>query len=220
MGLIMQVDVFNTENQKVGTVELPDEIFGVTIKEALLWEQVRAQRASWRRGTHATKTRGEVSGGGIKPFKQKGTGRARQGSIRAPNHVGGGKVFGPQPRDYAYRLPRSGRRAALCSALSARAKGVSIIVLDAFTIEKPRTKTVLAYLEKVGAVSALFVDVGNDGLRLSSRNLPQAKFLEASALNVYDILNHEKLVLTKSALQEVIKKATTPERRSAASAAA
>src|SRR5690349_19130422 len=124
----MQVDVYNVENQPVGKVDLPDEIFAVAINEVLLWEQVKAQRASWRRGTHATKTRAEVSGGGIKPYKQKGTGRARQGSIRAPNHVGGGKVFGPQPRDYSYRLPRSARRAALRSALSLRAKEGALVV--------------------------------------------------------------------------------------------
>src|SRR5687767_12623490 len=113
----MQVDVFNIDNKKIGTVDLPDEIFGEEVNETLLWEQVKSQRALRRRGTHATKTRAEVSGGGIKPYKQKGTGRARQGSIRAPNHVGGGKVFGPQPRDYGYRLPRSARRSALRSAL-------------------------------------------------------------------------------------------------------
>lgn len=204
---MMQVDVFNTEHQKVGKVDLPDEIFAAAVKEALLWEQVKAQRASARRGTHATKTRANVSGGGIKPYKQKGTGRARQGSIRAPNHVGGGVVFGPQPRDYSYRLPRAARRAALRSALSLRVKEQGVVVLDKFALEAPKTKNVQAFLEKLGTLSALIVDVDNDGLKLSTRNLVKAKYLEAGALNVYDILNHQKLVFTQAALQDIVKKA-------------
>ncbi|HSI04088.1 MAG TPA: 50S ribosomal protein L4, partial [Myxococcota bacterium] len=124
----MKVDVFNVENSKVGSVDLPDDVFGAEVNETLLWEMVKAQRASRRRGTAKTKRRGEVSGGGIKPFKQKGTGRARQGSSRAPNHVGGGSVFGPVPRDHSYRLPRSARKVALASALSLRAKGGLMIV--------------------------------------------------------------------------------------------
>ena len=204
----MQMDQHNTEHKKIGTIELPAEIFEATVNEALLWEQVKAQRASWRAGTHSTKTRGDVSGGGAKPYKQKGTGRARQGSSRAPNHVGGGVVFGPHPRDYSYRLPKAARRAALRSALSLRVRDKALIVLDKFPIEKPRTKTVEAFVQKCAAKSALIVDVGNDGLRLSARNLQQAKFLEAGALNVYDILNHERLVLTQAALEVVIAKAT------------
>ncbi len=117
----MQIDIVNLNHEKTGTVDLPEDVFGTEVKTALLWEQVKAQRASKRRGTHDTKTRANVRGGGAKPFKQKGTGRARQGSTRAPNQVGGGVVFGPHPRDYSYRLPRSARRAALRSALSLRA---------------------------------------------------------------------------------------------------
>lgn len=215
----MQVDVFNTELSKIGTVELPDEVFSAEVKETLLWEQVRAQRASWRRGTHATKRRGDVSGGGIKPFKQKGTGRARQGSIRAPNHVGGGTIFGPQPRDYAYRLPSSGRRAALRSALSVRAAEKAIIVLEDFAIETPRTKTIVAFLDKVGSTSVLLMDSNNDALKRSTRNLQKTKFLDAAGLNVYDILNHQKLVLTRSALDLVIKKARLLRPEADASAA-
>ena len=109
----MQIDIVNLNHEKTGTVDLPEDVFGTEVKTALLWEQVKAQRASKRRGTHDTKTRANVRGGGAKPFKQKGTGRARQGSTRAPNQVGGGVVFGPHPRDYSYRLPRSARRAAL-----------------------------------------------------------------------------------------------------------
>jgi large subunit ribosomal protein L4 len=215
----MQVDVYNVENQKVGKIDLPDEIFAAAIKETLLWEQVKAQRASWRRGTHATKTRAEVSGGGIKPYKQKGTGRARQGSIRAPNHVGGGKVFGPQPRDYSYRLPRSARRAALRSALSLRAKEGALVVLEAFPVEKPSTKAVVGYLGKLATTSALLVDVENEGLKRSTRNLSKSKFVDALGLGVYDILNHQKLVLTRAAVDAIIKKAQS-ERHGEAVAAA
>lgn len=203
----MQVEVFNTELKKVGTIDLPDSVFQVEVKDAVLWEQVRAQRASWRRGTHATKRRGDVSGGGIKPYKQKGTGRARQGSIRAPNHVGGGTIFGPQPRDYSYRLPKSARRAALRSALSLRAGEKAIIVLEDFKLETPKTKTVVAFLEKVGTDNALLVDADNQALKRSTRNLTKAKCLDAAGLNVYDILNHQKLVLTRSALEVVVDKA-------------
>ena len=203
----MMVDVYNTVNEKVGTVELPDDVFGAEVKQVLLWEQVKAQRASRRRGTHATKTRAHVAGGGAKPYKQKGTGRARQGSSRAPNHVGGGKVFGPKPRDYSYRLPRSARRAALRSVLSLRAQEANILVLDGFTVDKPKTQAVAAVLEKLGCSNALVVDLVNDNLRLSTRNLPKAKYLAAAGLNVYDVLVHEKLVLTQGALPEIVKRA-------------
>src|ERR1700712_3749991 len=124
----MHVNVIDQTGKVVGQHELPDDIFAQEVREALLWECVKAQRASWRRGTHSTKTRADVRGGGRKPIKQKGTGQARQGSTRAPNHVGGGTVFGPHPRSYAYRLPRTARRAALCSALSLRASEAKILV--------------------------------------------------------------------------------------------
>lgn len=203
----MQVDIYNVEKKKVGTAELPDEIFTAELKEAVLWEQVKAQRASWRSGTHATKTRGSVSGGGIKPYKQKGTGRARQGSIRAPNHVGGGKVFGPQPRDYSYRLPRSARRAALRVALSLRNRNGDLVVLDRLDLQGPKTQQVAGIFNRFGWESALLVDIENNNLRLSTRNLVAGKYLVANALNVYDILNHDKLVITQAALNEVIRKA-------------
>ena len=203
----MQKDVFTTDNKKVGTVELPDDIFGVEVKEALLWEQVKAQLASHRRGTHKTKKRGEVSGGGIKPYKQKGTGRARQGSSRAPNHVGGGKVFGPVPRDYSYHLPRSSRRAALKSALSLRTQNNEILILDKIALDAPKTKELLAILAKFDAENILIVDAQNQNLMLSARNLPKAKVLMPEALNVYDILGHKKLCLTSVALDSIVKRA-------------
>ena len=207
----MQVDVFNIEKKKVGSVDLPDDVFGAEVSEALLWDQVKAQLASRRRGTHDTKNRGDVSGGGIKPYKQKGTGRARQGSSRAPNHVGGGKVFGPHPRDYSYRLPRSARKAALKSALSLRAKE-GLLVLDQLALEKPRTQAVTAILDKLEVKNALIVDAENANLKLSTRNLGKnaeykSKYLPPSALNVYDVLDHEKLIVTQAAVDALVKRA-------------
>ena len=203
----MNLDVFDIRKKKVGSIELPDEIFGAEVKQGLLWEQVKAQRASRRRGTHATKTRAEVSGGGIKPYKQKGTGQARQGSIRAPHYVGGGTVFGPQPRDYSYRLPRSGRRAALRIALSLRAKEQNLMVLDTFKIDKPKTKAVVEFLEKFGTTSVLIVDLENENLKLSARNLTTSKFVEVEGLNVYDILDYDKLVVTQAAVPAIVERA-------------
>jgi large subunit ribosomal protein L4 len=186
-------------------VDLPDDVFAVEVSEALLWEQVRAQRASARAGTHKTKKVGEVSGTNAKPYKQKGTGRARQGSQRSPQFVGGGTVFGPQPRDYSYRLPRSARRAALRSALSARAKD-GLIVVDEFALDAPKTKTVVNFLATLGTKRALLVDTANDVLAKSTNNVPGSKFIEAGSINVYDILDHEKLVLTKESIELIVAK--------------
>ncbi len=202
----MELDVINIEGKKVGSVTLPDDVFGVEVNQALLWEMVKSQRASRRAGTHKTKKVGEVSGTGAKPYKQKGTGRARQGSLRSPQFVGGGTVFGPQPRDYSYRLPKSARRAALRSALSDRAKE-GLVILDKFEIDAPKTKAVAEFLETLETRSVLIVDVDNDTLHVSARNLPKTKSIEAKALNVYDILDHEKLVLTQAAIELVVAKA-------------
>ncbi len=210
----MKVDVFNLENSKVGSVDLPDDVFGAEVNETLLWEMVKAQRASRRRGTHKTKRRGEVSGGGIKPYKQKGTGRARQGSSRAPNHVGGGVVFGPKPRDYSYRLPRSARKAALASALSLRAKG-GLVIVDKMDFKAPKTSGVVEFMGKLGTTTCLIIDGENDNLKLSARNLKNAKYLFASAVNVYDILDYDKLVITKGALEQVIARVKSEEAKAA-----
>ena len=216
----MQVEVENIQREKVGTVELADEIFAGTIRKALLWDIVKSQLASRRQGTHKTKGRAEIRGGGAKPFKQKGTGRARQGSSRSPQMVGGGTVFGPQPRDYGYRLPRSARRSALRSALALRLSEGALIVLDKFELDAPKTKTVVDYAGKVGK-SVLIVDAENANLNLSARNIKKTKYLLAEALNVYDILNHEKLVVTQAALDVVVGKAAVEgkkEKRSGAAA--
>lgn len=203
----MQIDIHDINIEKIGTAELPDEVFAVAVRPALLWEQTKAQLASRRRGTHSTKTRATVRGTGAKPYRQKGTGRARQGSQRATQFVGGGISMGPRPRDYSYRLPRSARKAALRSALSARVKEGNLILLDKMELEAPKTKAVLGFLGKVGSANALIVDQDNSALKLSARNLPRAKYLAAPGINVYDILKHEKLVITQGALQTVVDKA-------------
>ena len=202
----MQVNIVDETGAVTGQLELPEDIFAVEVKQALLWECVKAQRASWRRGTHATKKRGQVSGGGAKPLKQKGSGQARQGSIRAPNHVGGGTVFGPQPRDYSYRLPRTARRAALCCALSLRASEGQVMMLAASPMDKPNTKAMVRLFGALATESNLVVDQGNENMRRSVRNLTHSKCLDVSGLNVYDILNHGTLILTARALAEITRR--------------
>jgi large subunit ribosomal protein L4 len=199
----MKTDIYNLAYEKVGTVELPDDIFAAKVNEALLWEQSRAQRASARSGTQDTKDRGEVSGGGKKIYKQKGTGQARHGGNRAPIYVGGGVAHGPHPRDYSYRIPRSGRRAALRSALSQRCAEANVVVLDTKALKAPKTKTVATFLAKIGKATTLFVDRDNGVLERSVRNLVQANYLSAAGLNVFDILRHEKLILTQDAISDV-----------------
>jgi large subunit ribosomal protein L4 len=200
----MQIDLINIEGKKVGNIELADAVFATPVKEYLLWEVVKAQRAARRAGTHATKTREFVRGGGKKPYKQKGTGSARQGSSRAPHFVGGGRVFGPHPRDYSYTVPKKVRRAALASALSLRAQEKKLVVLDKLTFDAPKTKQLVGILKALGAPSAVVVD-GKENVHLSksARNLPKSKFLAPEGLNVYDILDHETLILTEGAVRAI-----------------
>jgi len=200
----MQIDVVNIEGKKVGNIELADAVFATEVKEYLLWEVVKAQRAAKRAGTHATKTREFVRGGGKKPYKQKGTGSARQGSSRAPNFVGGGKVFGPHPRDYSYTVPKKVRRAALACALSLRAQEKKLVVLDKLTFEVPKTKQLAGILKALGVDSAVLVD-GKENVQLSksARNLPSSKFLPPEGLNVYDILDHVGLIITEGAVRAI-----------------
>jgi large subunit ribosomal protein L4 len=200
----MQLTVYNTDMQATGTLEVPAGIFDAKVLDGVLWEQVKAQLASRRRGTHSTKSRAEVSGTGKKPFKQKGGGRARQGSLRAPHYVGGGACMAPRPRDYAYRLPRSARRSALTSALTTRAQDDAVVVLSGFSLDVPKTKAAGAFLAKLGSQRALVVDCGNRDLQLSMRNLQKSRYIDAQGLNVYDILNHDKLVLTEAAVHAVV----------------
>jgi large subunit ribosomal protein L4 len=200
----MQIDVVNIEGHKVGQMDLADEVFAVEVKEPLLWEAVKAQLAARRAGTHATKTRQFVRGGGKKPYRQKGTGNARQGSTRSPNFVGGGKVFGPHPRSYAYTLPRKVKKAALASALSLRAQEKKLVVVDKLALEAPKSKRMAVVLKALGFASALVVDAkGNQNLTKSIRNLAAHTCLAPEGLNVYDILNHGGLVIAKDAVKAI-----------------
>jgi len=200
----MQIDIVNIEGKKVGEASVADAVFGAKVKDYLLWEVVKAQQAAKRAGTHATKTRAHVRGGGKKPYKQKGTGNARQGSTRAPNYVGGGKVFGPHPRSYAFTVPKKVKRAALASALSLRVKEKKLVVVDKLSFEAPKTKAMAGILKTLGLERALVVD-GKDNANLfkSVRNLARAKVLAPEGLNVYDILNHAGLVIAAGAIKQI-----------------
>ncbi|HHT69148.1 MAG TPA: 50S ribosomal protein L4 [Firmicutes bacterium] len=203
-----KVAVFNMEGKQVGELELNDAIFGVEVNQDLMHKVVLSQLANARQGTVATKTRGLVSGGGRKPWRQKGTGRARQGSTRSPQWVGGGVVFGPTPRDYSYRLPKKARRAALKSALSAKVAAGNIVVLDELKVAEPKTKVLANMLKALDVQKPLLVTAEWDtNVELSARNIPGAVVAKSVGLNVYDILNSQKLVMTKDAvtkLEEVL----------------
>jgi large subunit ribosomal protein L4 len=215
----MQIDIVNIEGKKVGQVDLADAVFGTKVKEYLLWEVVKAQQAAKRAGTHSTKTRANVRGGGKKPYKQKGTGNARQGSSRAPNFVGGGKVFGPHPRSYEYTVPKKVRRAALACALSLRAKEKKLVVVDTLSFDAPKTKKMAGILKALGLDKALVVDAkANAHLFKSVRNLARAKVLAPEGLNVYDILNHPGLVIAAGAIKQVEQRVLPVESAAAAAA--
>lgn len=195
------VDVYNLKREKVGTVDLSDQVFGAEVKEHLFYEVVKAQLASKRQGTAAAKNRSAVSGSTKKLYKQKGTGRARHGSIRAPVYVGGGQAHPPRPRDWSYRPPRQVRVGALVSALSKFAKEGRLVVVDRFELPEIKTKGVVQALEALKTQRhALVVDVAsNEKLRLSIRNLEDHQFLPPEGVNVYDLLRHDTLVLSKDA---------------------
>jgi large subunit ribosomal protein L4 len=198
-----KIEIKNLDGAKVGDIDLDDSVFGVEVNEHLLWEVVKAQRAKKRAGTASTLRRNEVRGGGKKPWKQKGTGRARQGSSRAPNWVGGGKVFTPKPRDFEYSVPKKVMAGALRSALSLKAKESKIVVLDGFQLDAVKTKRVAEVLKKLGAQKPLIVDAKNETLAKSARNLAKTKYLATEGLNVYDVLDHDTLILTKATVEAV-----------------
>lgn len=197
--------LYNMNGEKIGEYELPASVFGAPVNEAVLHEAVVMQLASRRLGTAKTKTIGEVSGGGVKPWRQKGTGRARHGSRRSPLWRGGATLFGPVPRDYGYKLPRKVRRLALLSALSAKAQANAVVVLENLALAQPKTKDMAAVLKKLDAdgKTLLVTQEPDKNIELSARNLPGVKTLAPSGLNVYDILDHDKLVLTKGAVEAV-----------------
>ncbi len=203
----MKLDVKNTDGKSVGQIDLADDVFAAPVHEHLLWETVKWQLAKRRAGNASTKRIGEVRGSSIKAWKQKGTGRARQGSRKGPHWVGGGSVFGPKPRSYAYALPKKQKKLALRSALSLRAGEQKLIVLDRFDSDG-KTKAVAAALARLGvaqpSAKVLIVD-GKDNALLArgSKNLARSKWLAPEGLNVYDILRHETLVLTQAAAKQV-----------------
>ena len=193
-------DVINLAKEKVGTIELADALVNASLTNAdtLFYETVKAFLASRRAGTHAVKNRSLVSGGGKKPWRQKGTGRARQGSIRSSQWVGGGKAMGPKPRDYEYHVPKKVRKAAIRAAISKRNADKALFILDKWTPEKPSTKAAVEAFEKLGLLSALVIDEANETLFKSVRNAKRFKFLPAAGANVYDILRHPALVITQA----------------------
>lgn len=200
-----KVSVLSQTGSSVGDIELNEAIFGIKPNEAVLFEALVQQRASLRQGNHKVKTRAEVAGGGRKPWRQKGTGRARQGSIRSPQWRGGGIVFGPSQRSYSYKLPKKVRRLALLSALSTKVRDEEIIVLDALTFDAPKTKEFTKVLKDLSIDrKALFVTADLDeAVALSARNIPGISVITANGINVLDLVAHDKLVITKDAVQKI-----------------
>jgi large subunit ribosomal protein L4 len=199
------IDIKNWDNKKVGSVELPDEIFGYPYKEHLIHEAVRNYLASLRQGTHKTKTRAEVAGSGKKPFKQKGTGRARQGGNRPPIHRHGGTVFGPQPRDYSYKMNTKEKKNALKSALSQRVKEGKLVLVNDLSVNESKTKAFAAKIANIGVEGkALLVDsFENTNAVLAARNNPKILFVDAQNVNVYDVVNSRYIVLSQAALDRL-----------------
>ncbi|UPM54470.1 50S ribosomal protein L4 [Gottfriedia acidiceleris] len=200
-----KVTMFNQTGVQVGEIELADAVFGIAPNEHALFDAVMMQRASLRQGTHKVKTRSEVRGGGRKPWRQKGTGRARQGSIRSPQWRGGGIVFGPTPRSYSYKLPKKVRRLAIKSALSTKVLEQNMLVLEDLALNAPKTKdmvTVLTGLSVAKKVLIVTADL-NENVALSARNIPGITVLAANEVNVIDVLHHDTLIMTKAAVEKV-----------------
>ena len=198
------VGVFNKEGNKVADMELNESIFAAEINEYALHQVVVALLANKRQGTQSAKTRTEVRGGGIKPWRQKGTGRARQGSIRAPQWIKGGIVFAPKPRDYRISVPKSMRRVAMKSALTSKVKENQMIVLESLDFETPKTKNVIEMLKALEANKALIITAeSNEAVYKSARNIQGVNVIPANNINVYDLLKYEKLIITKEAVSKI-----------------
>ena len=200
-----KVAVYDITGAQTGELELNDNVFGVEVNVSVMHQAVVRQLANQRQGTHASKTRAMVRGGGKKPWKQKGTGRARAGSIRSPLWVGGGVVFGPHPRSHALGMPRKARRLAIRSALSDKVNNGELLIVDQIQFEQPKTKEVLNMLAgfNVMAQKALIVTEGDEIVEKSARNIPGVKAIPSTGLNVYDILYHDKVFITKSAIAKI-----------------
>jgi large subunit ribosomal protein L4 len=201
----MKLDIVNGQNEKIGALELNDELFGGRVKNDLIWESVVQENASERRGTHATKNRALVSGGGIKPYKQKGTGRPQVGSSRTPLWRKGGTVFGPQPRSYAFELPKKVRRGALRAALAAKAQDGALIVIDRLTSEDRKTKSSAEFLKRLGVKGkTLLIDVQpEDAFSISVRNIAGVKLVASSRVTARDIVDTAHVIATREALEKL-----------------
>jgi large subunit ribosomal protein L4 len=202
---VARLSVIDLQGKEVRDLDLPDEVFGAPLKDHLIYEAVLAYRAAGRRGTHATKNRSDVRGGGKKPWRQKKTGRARHGSTRSPIWKGGGTVFGPQPHSYDFPFPRRKRQGALCSALSAKLRDGKLMVVESLRLGEPKTKELAKLMQGLGVTgSVLLVDEpGNRHLELSARNLPRVKATLSTALNIVDVLGHDTVILTEAAAGRV-----------------
>ncbi|EGF13259.1 50S ribosomal protein L4 [Dialister micraerophilus] len=200
-----KVTLYNIAGQAAGEVELNDSIFGVEYNEAVIHQAVVRQQANERLGTHATKTRGLVRGGGKKPWRQKGTGRARVGSIRSPLWVGGGTVFGPTPRSHAKGMTKKARRLAVKSALSEKLRANELIVIDQINFEAPKTKQVVEMMKAFEASKALIIDGGKavENTVLSARNIPGVKAIGTCGINIYDLVHYTKLFMTQEAVKQI-----------------
>jgi len=200
-----KVALYNQTGSQVGEIELADSVFGIEPNNAALYDAIVMQQASQRQGTHDVKNRSEVRGGGRKPWRQKGTGRARQGSIRSPQWKGGGVVFGPTPRKYGYKLNRKVRRLALKSALSTKVQNNELLVLEALNIAAPKTKEMTAVLSSFKADRKVLIVTSeyDQNVALSSRNIPGAKIVDAAGINVLDLVAHDKVIVTKEAVAKV-----------------
>jgi large subunit ribosomal protein L4 len=200
-----KLDVLNVSGEKIGDIDLNPGIFGIEVNEHVLHDVVKNYLANQRQGTQSAKTRAEVRGGGKKPFRQKGTGRARQGTTRAPHYVGGGVAFAPKPRDYSYKLPKRVKRLALFSALSAKVAAGEVIVLDELAMDAPKTKDMVKILSNIKAErkSLIVLPQVDENVLRSSNNIPGVETTFVGQLNVYDILNHTNFVITKQALETI-----------------
>ena len=200
-----KVAVYNVSGEQVSEITLNDDIFGVEVNEHVLYEVVKNQLANKRQGTQSAKTRAEVRGGGRKPWRQKGTGRARHGSIRSPLWVGGGVTFAPKPRDYSYTLPKKVRRLAMKSALTSKVNNNELIVLDELTLTEPKTKEMVNILKnlKVGKKALIVLNDSNEAVIKSAKNIPGIETTSVNTLNVYDILKYDNFIITKDAVEKV-----------------
>ncbi|MGL4772785.1 MAG: 50S ribosomal protein L4 [Clostridium sp.] len=198
------IGLFNKEGKQVGDIQLNDKVFGVEVNEYAMHQVVVALLANKRQGTQSAKTRAEVRGGGIKPWRQKGTGRARQGSIRAPQWIKGGVVFAPKPRDYRVSVPKSMRRVALTSALTSKVNDGQMVVLENLSFDAPKTKEMIAVLKAFEAKKTLIVTAeSNEAVYKSARNIEGVTVIPANNINVYDILKFEKMIITKDAVSKI-----------------